>query len=159
MHDRGTALDARLGASAGDAQGKEPAVNRSVGCVVTLRGVDAKENATAPHHLAIPVKSSPLTKQLQPVGRFFSRENFSVFVDEVHMHHSPHVVNGYQRSASMLSNGQTILPILQRAASKAAELFRVGAYVHQYASCGLEGEDFIQSFRTVGQLIENYRSL
>jgi hypothetical protein len=36
---------------------------------------------------------------------------------------------------------------------------KVGAYVHQYEAFGLEQEDFVTAFRTVGQVIENYRIL
>ena len=75
------------------------------------------------------------------------------------IHRSDHTVNGYQRSAILLSNSQAVLPILQRAASKGAEMYRVGAYVHQYKKCGLEEDDFVTAFRTVGQIIENYLSI
>lgn len=75
------------------------------------------------------------------------------------IHHSDHSVNGYQRSAVLLSNSQAVLPILQRAATKGAEMYGVGAYVHQYKKCGVEEEDFITAFRTVGQIIENYRAI
>ena len=85
----------------------------------------------------------------------------NVFYDDriSSIHSSDHTVNGYQRSAVLLSNSQAVLPILQRAASKGAEMYGVGAYVHQYKKCGLEEEDFVTAFRTVGQIIENYRSI
>ena len=155
MHDRGTALDARLGG--GGISGKDgESIVRSVACLVTMRGVDAKDQARSAGSDSVAFARSASTS----TTRFFSRRNFSLLLDDaVQVHHSAHIVNGYQRSASLLSNGQAILPILQRAATKAAELFRVGAYLHQYSSCGLEGEDFVASFRSIGQTIENYQSL
>ena len=79
------------------------------------------------------------------------------YTDE--LYYSPHTVNGYRRSVSALSNSQAVLPLLQRAAKQASALFRVGAYVHQYQQHGVEEEDFVRAFRTVGQIVENYRSL
>ena len=75
------------------------------------------------------------------------------------LYYSPHTVNGYRRSVSALSNSQAVLPLLQRAAKHSSALFRVSAYVHQYQQHGVEEEDFIRAFRTVGQIVENYRSL
>lgn len=74
---------------------------------------------------------------------------------------SPKFVNGYQRSLCLVSNGQTILPYLTRLLAKASEMFRVGAYIHQYTADvgGLEVEDFVDAFRSLGQTVENYKSL
>lgn len=41
-------------------------------------------------------------------------------------YHSEHCVSGYQRSASIMSNGQSVLPYLQRPALKAAKMFSSG---------------------------------
>ena len=67
--------------------------------------------------------------------------------------------NGYQRSASILSNGQSILPILQRSLHKASQLFHANAYIHQYESCDITKQDFIESFHRLGQVVQNYKSL
>lgn len=77
----------------------------------------------------------------------------------LHVNHSPYYMNGYQRSSAVLSNNQAILPILQRASRKAAELYQVGGYTHQYFEHGLEQSDFQQAFHTVGGVINNYLSL
>jgi len=171
MHDRGTAIESRLG----PAPGLDTKVVRSVGCLVTMRGIDAKEHALTSSSTSsitnvsslfsvAKMKSTPFSKRAATTTtttqKFFSQRNFSVLADDsVHMFHSSHAVNGYQRSATLLSNGQAVLPILQRAASKGADLFRAGAYLHQYTNCGLEEEDFISSFRNVGRIIESYSSL
>jgi hypothetical protein len=55
-------------------------------------------------------------------------------LETVKVSHSAHVTNGYQRSASLISNGQSILPILQRSANKAAEMFKVGNNEYIYIS-------------------------
>lgn len=44
----------------------------------------------------------------------------------VSVHCSDHIVNGYQRSASIMSNGQSIVPYLKRPALKAAKMFSSG---------------------------------
>ena len=74
---------------------------------------------------------------------------------------SPSFVNGYQRSLTLVSNGQTVVPYLRRLLSKATEMFRVGAYVHQYTEVNgdLEIDDFVDSFRALGQIHEDYKSL
>lgn len=44
----------------------------------------------------------------------------------VNLYYSTHHVNGYQRSASIMSNGQSVLPYLKRPALKAAKMFSSG---------------------------------
>jgi len=73
--------------------------------------------------------------------------------------YSPHITNKYHRSASLINNSDEILPIIEKTANKASLLFDRGAYLHQYHSCGLEDDDFVNAFRTVGQIIQNYHSL
>ena len=70
-----------------------------------------------------------------------------------------HTINGYQRATSSISNSQSILPILQRTTRKASELFHSNAYLHQYTKYGIEKEDFIDSFRTLGSVINNYSDI
>jgi hypothetical protein len=72
---------------------------------------------------------------------------------------SPRFVSGYQRSMSLISNGQTVLPYFQRLLLKSSDMFRRGAYLHQYTSAKLEIDDFVESFRSLGQITENYKSL
>jgi len=65
----------------------------------------------------------------------------------------------YQRSAALLSNSQSVLPVLQRPIYKAAEMFRARAFLHQYTGYGLEDGDFKTAFQVLGQSIENYKAL
>lgn len=67
--------------------------------------------------------------------------------------------NGYERSASIMTNGQSIIPILQRPVVLGTKMFRVGAYVHQYTSAGLDQDDLVSSFRSVQRIVNNYRDL
>ena len=73
--------------------------------------------------------------------------------------YSPHMTNKYNRSATLINNNDEILPIIEKTAEKASLLFERGAYLHQYHGSGLEDEDFVKAFRTVGQIIQNYRGL
>ena len=68
-------------------------------------------------------------------------------------------LNGYHRSTSVLANSQAVLPLLQRAARGGAELYEAGAYLHQYSTYGIEEEDFLSAFRSVGNSIQNYLQL
>ena len=72
---------------------------------------------------------------------------------------SPVAVNGYQRAASVVANSQAVLPLLQRALGGGSELFRSGAYLHQYHTYGIESEDFVTAFRSIGCAVQNYMAL
>ena len=132
---------------------------RSLKSVLTLRGPDAlsglhalKETSIAASNAYVPYSKRASNNIQAPVTTMFDDTRCVI-------HHSNHTVNKYQRSAVLLSNSQEVLPLLQRAALKAAAMYRAGAYVHQYKSCGLEDDDFVRAFRTVGQVVENYGSI
>jgi hypothetical protein len=72
---------------------------------------------------------------------------------------SPMQANSYHRSACLVSNGQSLIPALSRPLLCGSNMFRSGAYVHQYTSCGLEVDEFVTAFRSMGQIVSNYRSL
>ena len=73
--------------------------------------------------------------------------------------HSPLKSNGYHRSASCISNGQAVLPLLEQSFMKAKTLFEAGAYLHQYTSHGIEQDDFVSAFQIMHQVILNYSTL
>lgn len=130
---------------------------RSLKSVLTVRGPDAASGLAAMHAAATAASGAYLPQRRSST---VVAPDSSVFDDmRCDIHHSSRTVNGYHRSAVLLSNSQAILPILQRAALKGADMYRARAYVHQYKSCGLEDDDFVRAFRTVGQVIENYRGL
>lgn len=69
---------------------------------------------------------------------------------------SPHFANGYQRSACVVANDSSRMPILHRTMTKAQSMFEVSAYVHQYTAYGVEREDFVEAFLRIGQVIRAY---
>ena len=56
---------------------------------------------------------------------------------------------------------ETVLPYLRRLITKATDMFKVGAYVHQYTEVNgdLEIDDFVDAFRALGQVHEDYKLL
>lgn len=73
--------------------------------------------------------------------------------------YTPLKANGYDRSASIITNGQAVIPTLLRPVMQGTKMFRVQAYLHQYLSAGLEQDDLITAFRSVTQTVNNYRDL
>lgn len=67
--------------------------------------------------------------------------------------------NRYDHSASILSNSQAILPVIERSVNKATELYQAQAYLHQYSAHQVDNSSFQEAFEQVGQIIQNYRSL
>lgn len=67
--------------------------------------------------------------------------------------------NGYHRSVSCLSNGQAVLPLLERSFQKSRKLFEAGAYIHQYMAQGVERDDFTNAFQDLHEVILNYSTI
>ena len=65
----------------------------------------------------------------------------------------------YDKSAVLLSNSQSPVPILERVVSKAWSMFASRAYIHQYLKHGLEEEDFMDSFACLEQVLSSYKHL
>ena len=64
----------------------------------------------------------------------------------------------YEKCGSMLTNGQAVLPLLDRV-SRCKAKYDVGAYVHQYSEHGVGKEEFEQSFLAVDQVMNSYSRL
>lgn len=77
----------------------------------------------------------------------------------VQVNHSRFLLHEYQRAAHVVANDQSMLPILVRARGKSDQMFRTGAYMHQYATYGVESDDFVQAFYDVGTVIQSYQQL
>jgi hypothetical protein len=73
--------------------------------------------------------------------------------------YSPLQANGYTRSASLVTNGQAVIPTLLRPVMEGTKMFRVQAYLHQYLSAGMEQDDLVTAFRSVTKTVNNYRDL
>lgn len=157
---------------------------KSIASILTLRGGDAGEaanvlsqNSSKGDNLSRPRSRSFGSGYMSAAGReklaagvltftcdcvaWANLSNISLHPSHQNcqVHSSTHTTNGYLRSASLLSNSQSIIPVLQRPITKAASMFRVGAYVHQYERYGITKEDFVSSFRTITQIVENYRTI
>jgi hypothetical protein len=171
MDARGTIIE--RGAATTGGMGAD-GVSKNVGSVLTVHGADAESAAGSilTHHQAQRqrggpghARGSPQQAAVAAVGEGNHQIQFSSSYASwapsppCRVHASPFAVNGYLRSASLLSNGQTVLPSLQRPLLSGSNMFRSGAYVHQYQACGLEVEDFITAFRSLGQIVNNYQSL
>ena len=125
-------------------------VMRSLASVLVCRGSDADSATQSDGSF----HSSPFNDP-----KIFLGLQRSPPQDQSSERRTPHFTNGYRHSSILLSNSQACLPVLQRVSSKAIELFKVGAYLHQYDSHGVSTEDFRESFMEVGQIIQNYKSL
>ena len=145
---------------------------RNFSSVLTLHGANAHVVATqlslattdgemTPVSVPISATSESLLNTLQGniLRSSFAAHYASIVTEPVKLYSTAFQVNGYQRSASIVSNGCTVLPLLQRVTSRAASLFEARAFVHQYERNGLSDADFIEAFRNLGQAVENYKAL
>ncbi|XP_039526762.1 tubulin delta chain isoform X2 [Pimephales promelas] len=72
---------------------------------------------------------------------------------------SPVTFNGYEKSATLVSNSQYLLKPLDNIVRKAWNMFASRAYVHQYTKFGISEEDFLDSFTALEQIISSYTHL
>ncbi|KAI1893555.1 hypothetical protein AGOR_G00124930 [Albula goreensis] len=67
--------------------------------------------------------------------------------------------NRYEKSATLVSNSQSLLKPLDHMVGKAWNMFASRAYVHQYTKFGISEEDFLDSFTCLEQVLSSYRHL
>ncbi|XP_051966209.1 tubulin delta chain [Xyrauchen texanus] len=72
---------------------------------------------------------------------------------------SPVPFNGYEKSATLVSNSQSLLKPLDNIVRKAWNMFASRAYVQQYTKFGISEEDFLDSFTALEQIISSYTHL
>ncbi|XP_030235863.1 tubulin delta chain isoform X1 [Gadus morhua] len=72
---------------------------------------------------------------------------------------SPVSFNQYEKSATLVSNSQTLLKPLDNMVRKAWNMFASRAYIHQYTKFGIAEEDFLDSFTSLEQVISSYTQL
>ncbi|XP_036415744.1 tubulin delta chain [Colossoma macropomum] len=72
---------------------------------------------------------------------------------------SPVPFNGYEKSATLVSNSQFLLKPLDNIVRKAWNMFVSRAYVHQYTKFRISEEDFLDSFSMLEQIISSYTHL
>ena len=63
------------------------------------------------------------------------------------------------KSATLLSNSQSMLRPVERLVSRGQDMFASRAYVHQYLKHGLDEDQFSSSFTRLEQSIFDYRAL
>ncbi|XP_036393364.1 tubulin delta chain isoform X2 [Megalops cyprinoides] len=72
---------------------------------------------------------------------------------------SPLPFNKYEKSATLVSNSQSLLKPLDHMVGKAWNMFASRAYIHQYTKFGISEEDFLDCFTCLEQVISSYRYL
>lgn len=80
-------------------------------------------------------------------------------MDRFHVRRDTRQLCGNEKSATLLSNSQSVVPPIERALSKAWEMFESHAYVHQYTRHGVEEGDFVASLIRTEQIVKNYKSI
>jgi tubulin delta len=70
-----------------------------------------------------------------------------------------HAFDQWERSASIVSNSQTVVTPFRRVLTNATEMFQANAYVHQYESHGFEKEDINEAFEQMTQIVHDYSLL
>jgi tubulin delta len=144
----------------------------SLGSVLTLRGKDSW-NALSTQQLALQSTQRSIDDLLRLAQQPLSIQRQELSSNEVipPIFFSEHLskpmklcyanipCNRYEHSASILSNSQAILPVLERSVNKASELYHAQAYLHQYSTHQVEQASFQEAFEQVGQIIQNYRIL
>jgi tubulin delta len=121
---------------------------QNIATSLTYRGIDANADIAAQAAYDTALNISDTSHQYSPL-----------IYEPVQTYYSLHCVENYQRSASVLANGQGCLPILKRAITGATQTYRVGAYLHQYENYGMEREDIVECFRRLGQSVIDYESI
>ena len=70
-----------------------------------------------------------------------------------------HSYDFWERSASIVSNSQTIVTPLRRILENGKEMFDANAYVHQYETHGFQRDDLNEAFEQMAQIVHDYSSL
>lgn len=68
-------------------------------------------------------------------------------------------LGGHPKSATLLSNSQSVVGPLERITAKAWETFASRAFVHQYTAHGVSEDAFVDNFVKMEQLIASYKEL
>lgn len=129
---RGTRVKLRLPPSGRD-------VNRAVAAMLLLRGADAASADVRP--FLDPV----LCASWRPRGVLVSSSRVPF--------------DAYPKFAAVVSNDQSVLPVLERTVASAHRMFAARAYLHQYAAHGLTTDGFVDAFARCEQIIADYNSL
>ncbi|CAM9163808.1 unnamed protein product [Chrysoparadoxa australica] len=151
MHICGAAVDQGLDwtvkamvGKRGSGAGTKGEFNKAVASKVTLFGRDSQEPST--------IASARL--RLDVPGMYAGWSYNPLLLSS-----TPLRLNRYERSATLLSNSQAVLGVLDKAVERAGELYDSRAYVHEYTAHGLEESDFDAAFLRLDQAATSYRGL
>jgi tubulin delta len=158
----------------------EGSVNRTLAATLTLRGVDARDFVSSPLGPA-----ARLEEQQSPAGKNtlayddFEHYRFpplnwestpGMFVKlwspsglarspQLSVRADPFVFDGWERTATLVGNSQSIVAPLTRVALHAREMWEANAYVHQYEMHGFERDELAQAFEDMDQIVHNYTNM
>ncbi|KAL2095757.1 hypothetical protein ACEWY4_007905 [Coilia grayii] len=120
---------------------REPGFNKSLANLLILRGKDVSGAEIGGF------KDPALYVPWLPVESAFSSWSSSV------------PFSGYEKSATLVSNSQSLLAPLNNMVGKAWNMFASRAYIHQYMKFAISEEDFLDSFTVLEQVISSYSQL
>eukprot|EP00928_Gymnodinium_smaydae_P048026 TRINITY_DN32074_c0_g1_i1.p1 TRINITY_DN32074_c0_g1~~TRINITY_DN32074_c0_g1_i1.p1 ORF type:complete len:473 (-),score=58.45 TRINITY_DN32074_c0_g1_i1:261-1679(-) len=80
-------------------------------------------------------------------------------VDPLQVYADPHQLGTLERSIGLLSNCQTVLPVLSSTGTRAAQMLRAGAYLHQYERHGVGREEMSDALLEFAQITHSYEQL
>ena len=157
--------------------------NRTIAATLTLRGIDATDFISSPPGPAAKIEDhvSPagkniINKNLEsyrfPPGKWISTPGMFLKLWDPHNirnidQHSPQLsiradsfsFDGWERTATLVSNSQSVVAPLTRVASHAREMWEANAYVHQYEMHGFERDELAQAFEDMDQIVHDYTDL
>ena len=69
------------------------------------------------------------------------------------------IINGVTLGMAMLSNSQSVVPLLERLVARSYEMFLSRAYLHQYSKYGVDDDTLHEHFMHLEQVLQGYREL
>ena len=162
------------------ASGTETGVNRTLAAMLTLRGADARDfilsplgPAARPEEYQSPAvkhtlmyddfeyyRFPPLNWERTP-GMFVKLwdAGSSACVGQLSVRADPFMFDGWERTATLVSNSQSVVAPLTRVASHAREMWEANAYVHQYEMHGFDRDELAQAFEEMDQIVHDYTTM
>ena len=122
------------------------AINKSVANLLTLRG---REITGIPQDVISPFYNGKIYSSFQS-----PREAMKITINDNSVG-----FNGFEKSAFLMSNCQSIVSQLDSVISKAFQMFNAGAYTHQYQKYGVGKEEMEELFLKTEQILFDYQHL
>ncbi|KAG2379271.1 hypothetical protein C9374_007410 [Naegleria lovaniensis] len=121
-------------------------LNRSISNLMILRGKEIS---------GIPADS---------ISPFFNKNIYSSFLSpkeamKFYLNENPVGFNGFEKTAYLLSNCQSIVSPLEKVISKAFQMFNAGAYLHYYSKYKVGKEEMEEMFIRTEQVLFDYKNV